>query len=133
MKLVLHTTAGAYCFALALLAAQVGVDGRLGAFAAGLVLFGVNLLLVCAVAVKFFEALGETALELGPRKTSPWLVLGLLVKVALLGGGAFLCLAVWSLDARFFVFGLVAGLVLFAVPATLLRRHFSLPTRAKVR
>jgi hypothetical protein len=132
VKLLLQVKLGLDFLALALVFDQTGVDGRLAAFGAGLLLFDLNLVLVIYLAKRFFEAAAPSAAE-AHKKANPLLVGALFFKVMILGAGAWLFLRVGGVDPLFFVAGLVAALVFFAGPATVLRRHFSLSSGAKVR
>lgn len=118
--------------ALALVFHQTGVDGRLGAFAAGLFLFDLNLGLVVYVARRIFAVAGSAAPDAN-RKANPLLVGALFIKVMVLGVGAYVGLRVLALDPLFFVAGLTSALIFFAASATVLRRHFSLSRGVKVR
>ncbi len=132
MTPILKATALLDLLAIALVFNQTGMDGRLGAYAAGLALFDLNLLLVVYVGKRFFEAADPAASPVN-RKANPLFVTALFLKMILLGGGAWLAIRVAGLEPLFFVAGLISALVFFAGPMTVLRRHFSLSTRAKVR
>lgn len=132
MMVVWKAKAALDILAIALVFNQTGPDVRLAAFAAGTLLFDVNLALVVYVGRRFFE----TAAPVGPvrnGKPSPWLVLALLLKVMILGVGVWVALKVAGLDPLFFTAGLLSALAFFAAPSLVLRRHFSLSTGPKVR
>ena len=88
MNGTLKATAALDALALALVFHQTGVDQRLGAYAAGLGLFDLNLLLVIFLARRLFQAAHPADAE-AYKKTNPWLVLALLVKATVLGAGAY--------------------------------------------
>ncbi len=117
--------------ALALVLALWGWGDSFRAFGSGLALFGVNLLLIYYVGARLFAST-VTPADGAPPKVSPLFLPALFIKVMLLGGGAYLALVKFGLEVSFFIGGLVAGLVFFALPSIVLRRHFLLSTPAKV-
>ena len=118
--------------AIALVFHQTGMDGRLAAYVGGVALFDLNLLLLVYVGKRFFQVAGPGASSVD-GKANPLFVAALFLKMMVLGGGAWAAIRVAGLEPLFFGAGLVSALVFFAGPATILRRHFSLSTNAKVR